>query len=579
MAVMIPGAGPREHTVQSREGEMYAALAQLPDSFYVVHSYALTRVVDQVLRESEFDFVVFHKDLGLMCIEAKSGSVRYEGGNWLYGSGVPMKGGGPFQQAANAKYRLYDSFEEKRMTAIREKCKFLHAVWFPSVAEWQLRDIEFPSEAERRLVLTLEDLADPEMKLRSIFSLDVNSSRTQTNLNEDEADAIVRRVLCPQFNVVPSVRLKYDLANTKFIQLLKSQKRVLDFLEDQRFAVVNGVAGSGKTLIAIERARRVAAGGDRVLFLCFNAMLKDDVAKRCEDEPLIDVRTVAGLATKECGSVDYEALGDKLISYYDGGFPYKHIVIDEGQDFAVEAIERAHILETLHDLSAGYGGTMFLFYDRNQLVQGSDMPRFIESADSKLTLYVNCRNTKTIAECSFEALGSERGCDVLEEAATGRNPRLFASADPQKQAAYVDAKIVEYKKRGLTDIVVLTCRTEEKTCLASCLRSGKVTTWRMTKVPFTTCRKFKGLEADAVILVDVDESVWKPEYDDPKYAARPGLLFYTGASRARLELAIVCDMDENECIRVLETLGSTAKRRPVRDLAVKLRAMPDLLNG
>lgn len=577
MAIMIPGTGPRDFAEASREGEIYAALSLLSDEYYVVHSLTLVRVVDQVLRENEFDFVVFHKDLGIMCIEAKAGVVRYDQGNWLYASGLPMKGGGPFVQAANAKHRLRDSFDDLRMGSIRDRCKFVHAVWFPAVSQMQLRGIAFPSEAERRIVFTCEDLADPEMKLRSIFALDVSSDRPKTQLSDNEAQQIVDRIICPAFNIVPTARLKYDLADIKFIQLLKSQQRVLDFLEDQRFAVVNGIAGSGKTLIALERARRLASGGNRVLFLCFNAMLKNDIAKRCEDEPLIDVYTAAGLATKECGAPDYSALGDKLIEYLDGGFPYKHVIVDEGQDFAVEGLERAHVLEALHDLTVGVDGTMFLFYDKNQLIQGSDMPKFIESADSKVTLYTNCRNTRTIAECSYGVLDSQGKCEVLEGCATGRNPRLFASGDVKAQVDYIDRKISEYRERGIADIVVLTCKTEAKTAFSDYLKhvGNDGMRWRSTKVPFTTCRKFKGMEAEAVILVDVDESIWKPEYDDPKYAARPGLLFYVGASRARQELAIVCGMDDAACLEVLELLGSNSKRKPARDLALKLRAMPD----
>ena len=573
MAIMIPGAGPRDHSEFSREGEIYTALSLLPDDFYVVHSYALTRVVEQVLRENEFDFVVFHKDLGILCIEAKAGAVRYERGSWLYGSGIPMKNGGPFTQAANAKYRLRDCFDEKGMSSIKSRCKFLHAVWFPSISERQLRQLEFPSEGDRRIVLTLEDLADPEIKLRAIFALGVDSAGTKTDLSGTDASAIVRRILCPEFNIVPSERLMYDLAYMKFVQLLKSQQRVLDFLEDQKFAVVNGVAGSGKTLIAVERARRAAASGDRVLFLCFNAMLRDDIVKRCEDEPLIDVYTIAGFAAKECGAVDYGRLSDKLIGYFDGGFPYRHIVIDEGQDFAIEALENAQVLESLHDLISYADGTMFLFYDKNQLIQGSSMPGFIESADSKVTLYVNCRNTKTIAECSFGALESGRGCEFLDAAVTGRNPRLFVDDDVARQSDYIDRKIAEFKQRGISDIVILTCKTEDKTKFGNCLREGKVSTWKSTKIPFTTCRKFKGLEAEAVILVDVDPSIWVPNDANTKYAPQPGLMFYTGASRARQELAIVCDMDDAGCISVLDALGSSAKRRPARDLAIRLRAM------
>ena len=70
------------------------------------------------------------------------------------------------------------------------------------------------------------------------------------------------------------------------------------------------------------------------------------------------------------------------------------------------------------------------------------------------------------------------------------------------------------------------------------------------KVPATTCRKFKGLEADKVILVDVDKGTIM---DDNK-------LFYVGSSRARFELSILANLNDEDCVEVLKAFNSTVKR-------------------
>ena len=85
---------PREYDPRSREGEIYAALEQLPDDYYVVHSYTLLSTINDEVRENEADFVVFHKDRGLVCIEAKAGRVGYSDGEWRYASGRAMRHGG-----------------------------------------------------------------------------------------------------------------------------------------------------------------------------------------------------------------------------------------------------------------------------------------------------------------------------------------------------------------------------------------------------------------------------------------------------------------------------------------------------
>ena len=89
-------------------------------------------------------------------------------------------------------------------------------------------------------------------------------------------------------------------------------------------------------------------------------------------------------------------------------------------------------------------------------------------------------------------------------------------------------------------------------------------------MPVCSCRRFKGLEADAVILVDVQGDVWDPQCS---YSVGPGLMYYAGASRARLFLGIVADMDDKAAQGVLDRLGINTKRSPKKRLARELNAL------
>lgn len=570
MARMIPAGGPREYDPSSKEGEIYTALTSLSDEYVVVHSLRMVSLSNGSLKDNEADFVIFNKTLGLLCVEAKAGRVSYAEGDWHYGNGKPMPHGGPFNQAANAKFRLRDMLYSKGLGDIVRRCRMHHAVWLPSVSKDQLRGVALAPEAERELLLLAEDLMDPEPRIREIFEIEIGG--VDTALTDKESESIIERVLCPAFDLVPNKRLKYDLADLAFLRLLESQKRILDFLVDQKSAVINGVAGSGKTLIAVERARQLSELGEKTLFLCYNVMLRDDIKHRCEHYSCVDVYTIAAYACKTCNSksADYEQLTLDLMQCCETGvFPYKHVIVDEGQDFGVESVEQADVLATLGELVSENDGTFYLFYDKNQLVQGSGLPQFVEEADCKLTLYVNCRNTKNIALSSTSALKGGRHFVTKESATSGTVPKMFISTDIEEQVDFVNGEIRALKEQGIDDIVILTCSTEAKSALRDHIVNG---CWEKTKVPFHTCRRFKGLEADAVILVDVGVNTWADDGPGPSYATGGGLLYYTGASRARHELRVVCDLTDEECREVLEFMGSGAKRKPYQALAKALNA-------
>lgn len=572
MAIMIPGEGPRDFDPASREGLLYDSLSRLSDDYYVVHSYALLSTSGGTVEEHEADFVVFNPSLGMLCIEAKAGQVSYSRGCWRYASGLPMRHGGPYRQAANMMYRIIDRFNDMGLRDELRRCKLLHAVWFPSVWRSQMRGQVFPPEASIDITLFEDDIDDVEPGIRRILSMET-AIHNKTALTRAQAEEVLGKVLCPEFTIVPTRRFQYDLTDSVFARLLEAQVKVLDFMAEQKTAAINGAAGTGKTLVAMEHARRVASRDGKVLFLCFNARLKEAIANNLADHTAIEVFSIAGYACHvlRTPTPDYEGLGEYLLDCCaEGTFPYKHVVVDEGQDFGIADIDDADILGLLRDAALSREGTFYVFYDRNQFVQGSHIPSVINDADCKLTLYVNCRNTQSIAECASKSIGIDPG-RALTGAQTYGPPLLFCSEDARLQAAFVDREIAALRDRNL-DVVILTCKREETSCLSNHMsKGGDGIVWTGTKVPVTTCRKFKGLESDAVILVDVDEDVWaKPTRD---YQPDPGLMFYTGASRARHELRIVCDMNEKGCEKVLASLGVKAARKPVSKLAKQLRAI------
>ena len=566
MAIMIPEK-PRNFDPASQEGLIFDALESLSEDYYVFHSFRITDTREGIFHESETDFVILNRTKGVICLEAKAGQVRYENGCWLYGSGIPMHNGGPFNQASANKYKLMRYISDSNMAFVLEKCKFFHAVWFPSVSNDRLRSMTLPSEGDKTLVLTKEALSDPEEFIDRVYALEL-PSRVQTNLSEFECKRLVREIFCPQFNVFPSASFEADLKKIVFHRLLDEQAGILDFLDEQLTAAVNGAAGTGKTMIAVEKARRHAAFGEKVLFLCFNTQLKDYLENNYARE-FVSYYTIAGFACKICNTArpDYKELKSKLEDYYiSGSFPYKHVIIDEGQDFGSEAIEETDIIQLIHDIivDTDQGGTFYVFYDRLQLIQAREMPKFISDLDCRLTLYRNCRNTENIAVTSLRPI-TERKPRVFDGAVKGAPAKLHFCDSVQSEHERIDVIIDELAADGYRDIVILTCKTEATSVLSNSVKGGRY----RNKYLFTTCRKFKGLEADVVVLVDVDKTTF--EQDNV-------LLFYVGTSRARIKLEITAVLSDDDCKDILlSALNYQGKvRRAKRDLAGALNAIGSL---
>lgn len=567
MALMIPSL-PRDYEPVSLEGEMFKALSCLPDDYYVIHSFKNVFVKDNVLHEGETDFIVFNPNYGIICVEAKAGRVKYQDGYWMYASDKIMKHGGPYNQAAQNKWDLLTKIQMSPLKDLQYRCKLLHAVWFPSISERDLYTNRFPPEADKSITMTMEALENPKLYLDTIFLLELENG-IKTNLSENDSKRLIREILCPTFDIFPSSNFDVELKNITFNRLLEEQKALLNYLVEQKCAVINGAAGTGKTMIAVEKATRHANDGEKVLFLCYNAFLRDHLKKEYYNDS-IDYMTLDGFACQICKTqkADYDRACNIIIDMYlTKTFPYKHVIVDEGQDFGKEEIEATNLLQVIHDTvidNDDIEGTFYIFYDQLQLIQSSSIPNYIADADCKLKLYKNCRNTENIALTSLKPI-TTRTPKLYDGSVKGIPATICFCNDENSVVNRIAYTIEEFRNNGLTDIVILTCSTEEKSVLSSYVTDGKY-----KKKLFTTCRKFKGLEADAIILIDVDEGTFEEENV---------LRYYVGASRAKIRLEIISMMDDDACKKVLqEAMHYTKKiKKPRRELAYALNALPSIV--
>ena len=539
MAIMYPDI-PYECTPASREEIMFDKLKNLPEDYYVFHSFKIVSVDAGVITASETDFVVFHPNKGILCIEAKAGKIKLEGNKWKYASGDEMSHGGPYRQAENGKWRLRDYIKNSDYGYLINRCKLLHAVWFPSVNRKYVSNINLPSEADMKITLTSDSLDNVEEEISAIFDIEL-PNKVETKLTAADTKLLIDKFLAPTFDLVPIANMKVENQRYVFKRMLKEQVALLNYLEEQDNAVINGLAGTGKTIMAVEKARRHAENDEPVLFLCYNHYLKEYLQDNY-GHPNISFYTIDGLACKLCDTVtpNYERLKDVLEEMYlEETFPYQHIIIDEGQDFGKERLNDISVIELLkaNVVDEGKNGTFYLFYDKNQMVQAESLPSYIGESDCKLTLYRNCRNTENIATTSLRLLGENKKPKLFDGAIVGDSPEMFFAEDVSRTVSTLNAIIEKAWAEDYTDIQILTCKTEQNSIIADECSTG-VYLYKAKKIPFTTCRKYKGLEADVVIMVDLDNDTFENNAEQ---------VMYVGSSRARYKLSFICNLSEKEC--------------------------------
>ena len=97
-------------------------------------------------------------------------------------------------------------------------------------------------------------------------------STTAKSMSPDDME-IVQRTISPGFNLTPSLARKVEEQEEQLFRLTTDQKNLLYFLGETQRACVEGVAGSGKTLLALAKAEMFADEGKRTLLVCYNKTL------------------------------------------------------------------------------------------------------------------------------------------------------------------------------------------------------------------------------------------------------------------------------------------------------------------
>ena len=229
----------------------------------VLHSQDLAHHRRQM--EGEIDFLVVAPGLGVLVIEVKGcHKLRREHGLWYYGADRAGDPRGPFKQASEAMHSLRERLGRQRA--------HLHGVLFQSVVCFPFIDFSGVSEewhpwqvidhAKLRQRPIAEWVAAALRQARERTE-ELRKSWFDPHAGEptaDQCDEIVK-VLRHDFEFYESPKARAQRIDEEIRHYTESQFEALDHMRRMPRVVFDGPAGTGKTLLAIEAARRARSDG------------------------------------------------------------------------------------------------------------------------------------------------------------------------------------------------------------------------------------------------------------------------------------------------------------------------------
>lgn len=542
MARMIP---PVVHPGCGSPGEIdvFERLRDDPatGAWTILHSLDLANHRRQVQGEADFVVVIPHK--GVLCLEIKGcRSLHRADGLWYYGTNPKPDAFGPFKQASDSMYSIRERLLQRKPDL--SEVVFYSGAIFPFVEvsteseewhRWQLIDSRtFMNGSLSEQVEAMLDRARVHMfRSKSAQWFDPKSPVP----DEDQCESIAS-VLRPDFESYESPKSRAERSEEELRRYSEEQLIALDAMDANPRVIFDGAARTGKTLLAIEAARRSSMAGRKVLFLCFNRLLnewlQDQVASL---EPLVTSDT---LHNRMCLAADIKP-GNRANDpdFWENGLPqlateklmdtdeedrrFDEFIIDEAQD-----ILREDYLDFLElSLKGGLDDgrwRMFGDFDKQVIYGAADMEldEFLKDRGGHApicSLTVNCRNAPGILELTCALDGDELDLRKIRRQDEGMEPELLFFDNPTEQQELLLESLENLYTDGYTgrDIVILSPRHDEASSAASIdtqpwkdrIKSLRVLSGDPKSgdgyVGYCTIQAFKGMEASAVVITDIDE--------------------------------------------------------------------------
>lgn len=534
MAIMYPETYPKEFNADDPEFIVFNELKKLSDNYVVFYSQ---KFIGKVFSENEreIDFIVYDQKSCLICIEVKGGFLHYDGGNdeWFQNDKKLVRN--PDRQASSASQVLIQN--------LGKDIKDINVGWALCFPQCQLQNkaTSIPN-IPNEVIIDERHLIDIEGAIDNINSY-YKKKYNKAGHNKNQAETLIKK-LTNDLGFIQKLGVKIRKNNEQLLQVTGEQFEILNDLELNPRIIVRGGAGTGKTLLAQEFAKRLSDKGLNVLLLFFNRTITKTIRYGLRDFHNINVSTFHSYAKRKIEEFDkawWESAKTEMADkddFWNTEVPIKlleipitekfdAIIVDEGQDFKAEWYE--YLDEVLSENASAH---FCVFLDEKQDIfkHWSGIPW--EEKPFRKHLTKNCRNTKKIVayleELSASTMvpypNSPIGIDVIFRKVRG-------PIDEQKKIIEDIKNLINENDVSAGDIIILSNLPKSDSCLSDCKKIGthKLLSLgdrydnRSKDIHYTNINTFKGLESDVILIIDTS-SISKDDIANS---------LYTQGSRAR----------------------------------------------
>lgn len=515
--------------------------------------------------DGEADLVIAHPERGLLVVEVKAGEpMRDRAGRWSMGP--VMLDRSPFEQATDNKYSLIQKLRALPGWPSGTSPRAGHAVAFPDVdiASLPRGHVLLGGDAPLEIVLDARALESPESTRRWVenaFDYWLGDGSKGDPLGVSGM-RLVGELLAPTLQLHRLLRGRIEDDRPTLFEADRDQRAILNRARSMRRVEVVGPAGSGKSMLAAEKARRLAGEGYRTLLVCFNQRLATALMRDLADAPAqagLDVTTFHRLCEQFAQRAGMMPTRPSPIpqDWWDKTLPlaldrarealpddrFHAVIVDEGQDF-----EPGWLLSLQLLLVSPDDDVLWIFHDPGQALYRAD--KVSELGLPRIDLFENHRNPEPVAALAGRFYhGSEELARYREG---GLTPRIIVAepGKPTLEALRVELhRLIEVEGVRTWQICVLSGSTASKSEVWREHRFGNAVLWNEALEPdgssrglppeevldepsdvilFETIRRFKGLEREVVVLVEL-----------PEEAERLDELLYVALTRATTSLTII----------------------------------------